>query len=52
MNKFRMLSYIQCVQDPTAVLSEQRSVQNERDFTAVDVSCNFYDYTLVTNNNL
>ena len=39
-------------QDPSAVLSEQRSVQNEQDFTAVDVSCNFYDYTLVTNNNL
>ena len=35
------------------MLLEQSSDQNEQeDFTAYDVSCNFYDYTLITNDNL
>ena len=34
------------------MLLEQSSDQNEQDFTANDVSCNFYDYSLVTNDNL
>ena len=45
-----MYIHVCCVsQDPVAVLSEQASVQ---DFTVDDVSCNFYDYALVTNSNL
>ena len=39
-------------QDPTAALSEQTDVQNEQGFTVDDASCNFYDYTFLTNNNL
>jgi len=33
-------------------LSEQSSVQNLQDFTLDDLSCNFYDYSLNTTNNL
>ena len=34
------------------MLLEQTSVENEQDITVTDLSCNFYDYTLVTNDNL
>ena len=38
-------------QDPTfAALSEKTGVQNKQDFTVNDISCSFYDYTLISNN--
>ena len=46
-NTYNILSVIY-TQDPIAALSGQ----DEQDYTVDDVSCNFYDYTLVTNDNL
>ena len=35
---------------PAGDLSEQNIIQNQQNFELDDVSCNFYDYSLITNN--
>ena len=35
---------------PAGDLSEQNTIQNQQNFDLDDVSCNFYDYSLITDN--
>ena len=39
-------------QEARSALTEQNDAQNLQEFTLDDVSCNFYDYSLITANNL